>query len=170
VATDVLLDVTLRTPVLSFPDILWQDPIASAKFRRCAVRQATRVRDGDYERLLAVRTRLREFEHWSAEQAVTHGLTANQHQLLLAVRGHPGSAAPTIGEVAAYLMVRHNTAVELVDRAQELGLLARQRDTHDHRVVRLSLTRAGQARIAALSEAHLEELTRLAAMIEELHG
>jgi DNA-binding MarR family transcriptional regulator len=132
------------------------------------VPKATQVRDGDYERLLAVRTRMREFEHWSAQQASEHGLTANQHQLLLAVRGHAGPAAPTIGEVAGYLMVRHNTAVELVDRTQELGLLARQRDAHDHRVVRLTLTGAGHARIAALSAAHLEELTRLASMIDAL--
>jgi DNA-binding MarR family transcriptional regulator len=132
------------------------------------VPKATRLSDADYVRLLTLRTELRRFEHWSAERAAEHGLTASQHQLLLAVRGHDGATPPTIGEVAAYLMVRHNTAVELVDRTQELGLLRRHRDGADHRVVRLSLTRAGNARLAALSGAHLEELSRLARLIAEL--
>ena len=71
----------------------------------------------DYRRLLEVRTALRRFLHWSAEQAEAAGLTAAQHQLLLAVRGHPGDEAPTIGEVANHLLLRHHGAVQLVDRA-----------------------------------------------------
>lgn len=134
------------------------------------MREATPVRDGDYARLLAVRTRLREFEHWSAEQAAAQGLTASQHQLLLAVRGHPDPSGPTIGEAAQYLMVRHHTAVELVDRTQELGLLVRHRDAADHRVVRLSLTARGRRTLARLAAAHLEELARLAAMLDDLAG
>jgi DNA-binding MarR family transcriptional regulator len=134
------------------------------------VRKTTRLRDSDYARLLAVRTSLRRFEHWSATQAAEHGLTASQHQLLLAVRGHRGPLDPTVGDVAGYLMIRHNTAVELVDRTQELGLLERRRDATDHRVVRLALTAAGRERLAELSAAHLEELARVARMIERLVG
>ena len=126
------------------------------------------VSDEDYARLLTVRTRLREFEHWSAEQAATHGLTASQHQLMLAIRGHAGDAGPTIGDVAAYLMIRHNTAVELVNRAQELGLLERNRDSADHRVVRLTLTADAQNRLTALSETHIDELGRLTPLLESL--
>ncbi|MGH3262693.1 MAG: MarR family winged helix-turn-helix transcriptional regulator [Trebonia sp.] len=127
-----------------------------------------RVTNRDYARLLAVRTRLREFEHWSAEQATTCGLTASQHQLLLAVRGHHDPAGPTVGQVAEYLMIRHNTAVELVDRAQDLGLLDRTRDSADHRSVRLALTSEGLRRLEALSGAHIEELARLTPMVEDL--
>lgn len=130
--------------------------------------RTSRVSDRDYARLLALRTRLRKFEHWSAEQAATHGLTSSQHQLLLAIRGHAGEQGPTIGEVAEYLMIRHNTAVELVDRTQDLGLLERRRDGDDHRVVRLSLTADGAARIAALAGAHLEEISRVGFMIDAL--
>ena len=60
----------------------------------------TQISDHDYARLLAVRTGLRRFEHWSAEQAAEHGLTPSQHQLLLSVRGHDEAAGPTIGQVA----------------------------------------------------------------------
>lgn len=128
----------------------------------------TRITDADYARLLAVRTRLRTFEHWSADQAAAMGLTASQHQLLLAIRGHGGLEGPTIGEVADYLLVRHNTAVELVNRTQELGLIDRSRDDVDHRVVRLTLTDEGLSRLNALSAEHIEELARLATVVDEL--
>lgn len=134
---------------------------------RCGVR-VRHVTDRDYERLLAVRTRLRRFEHWSAERAAEQGLSASQHQLLLAIRGHPDPAGPTIGRAAEYLLIRHNTAVELVNRTQELGLLERTRDAGDHRVVRLLLTAEGRARLEQLSGAHIEELARLRTVIEDL--
>lgn len=130
----------------------------------------TRVTDADYARLLALRTRLRQFEHWSAEQAGALGLTGSQHQLLLAVRGHEEAAGPTIRQVAEYLLIRHNTAVELVDRAQELGLLERVRDATDHRAVRLRLTRTGHRRLSALAETHIEELARLAPVVDQIVG
>jgi DNA-binding MarR family transcriptional regulator len=127
-----------------------------------------RVTDADYTRLLRLRTQLRKFEHWSAEQAAAMGLTASQHQLLLAIRGDGGQDGPTIGDVADYLLVRHNTAVELVNRTQELGLIDRQRDSADHRVVRLTLTDEGRKRLNALSADHFEELARLAVVVDEL--
>jgi DNA-binding MarR family transcriptional regulator len=102
--------------------------------------------DDDYARLLAFRTRLREFQRWSQESAAALGLTAAQHQLLLAVRGHPGPQPPTMGDLASHLLVRHHTAVGLVDRAQALGLVTRLTDEGDHRVVRLALTGTAGAR------------------------
>jgi DNA-binding MarR family transcriptional regulator len=118
--------------------------------------------DAAYQRLLALRTGLRHFEAWSAHQARAAGLTPAQHQLLLAVRGHPGDEGPTIGEVADYLLLRHHSAVGLVDRAEEAGLVVRERSDRDHRVVRLRLSELGAARLEALSALHLEELDRLA--------
>ena len=128
----------------------------------------TRVTDADYTRLLRLRTQLRKFEHWSAEQAAAMGLTSSQHQLLLAIRGDGGQDGPTIGDVADYLLVRHNTAVELINRTQELGLIDRRRDSADHRVVRLTLTDEGRQRLNALSADHIEELARLAEVVDEL--
>ena len=118
--------------------------------------------DAAYQRLLALRTGLRRFERWSAEQAESAGLTPMQHQLLLAIRGHPGPEAPTIGEAAEYLLLRHHSAVGLVDRAEAAGLVERQRDATDHRVVRLRLTARGTECLEALSALHLGELDRLA--------
>jgi DNA-binding MarR family transcriptional regulator len=126
----------------------------------------------DYRNLLEFRCALRRFDSWSAEQAREAGLTPAQHQLLLAVKGHPGSRGPTISQVAEYLNTRHHSAVGLIDRAEEAGLLARCRDDQDARLVRLQLTTLGQDRVASLSELHLAELTRLAPVLDHLlpHG
>jgi DNA-binding MarR family transcriptional regulator len=121
-----------------------------------------RLTDADYEDLLALRTGLRRFLRWSEQQAEEAGLTPAQHQLLLAIRGHSDPGGPTIGEVADYLLLRHHSAVGLIDRADAAGLVERVRDPEDHRLVRLQLTATGTKRLEALSAHDLEELQRLA--------
>ncbi len=120
-----------------------------------------RLRDADYEDLLILRTGLRRFLRWSEQQAEAAGLTPAQHQLLLAIRGHSDPRGPAVGEVADYLLLRHHSAVGLIDRADSAGLVTRVRDPEDHRVVRLQLTPEGRQRLETLSAAHLEELERL---------
>jgi DNA-binding MarR family transcriptional regulator len=124
--------------------------------------------DADYQRLLGLRTGLRRFLRWSDDQAAAAGLTPAQHQLLLAVRGHEDPQGPTIGEVAAYLLLRHHSAVGLVDRAVKAGLMVRHEDGNDRRVVRLRLTALGNNLLTLLTAAHLEELERLAQGMREL--
>ncbi len=118
--------------------------------------------DEVYGELLAIRTGLRRFLHWSEQQAAAAGLTAAQHQLLLAIRGHDDPRGPTIGDLAGHLLLRHNSTVGLIDRADAAGLVIRERDPEDHRVVRLHLSAEGARRLEALSAAHLQELQRLA--------
>ena len=121
-----------------------------------------------YARLLALRTGLRRFQHWSEQQARAQGLTPAQHQLMLAVRGHGDARGPTIGDVAEYLLLQHHSAVGLVDRAVEAGLVRRVRTDPDHRVVRLALTADGARRLERLSAQHLEEIERLAPLLRGL--
>jgi DNA-binding MarR family transcriptional regulator len=115
----------------------------------------------DYERLLAFRTGLRRFLAWSGQQAEAAGITPAQHQLLLAIRGHPDPRGPTIGDIAGHLLVRHHSAVELIDRAVAAGLVKRRQDSDDSRAVRVSLTSLGGKRLERLTSSHLEELNRL---------
>jgi DNA-binding MarR family transcriptional regulator len=124
--------------------------------------------DADYRRLLQFRISLRRFLHWSEEQAERAGLTPAQHQLLLAIRGHDGGQGPTIGDVAGYLLLRHHSAVGLIDRAERAGLVQRQEDSGDRRVVRLRLTPQGESLLQQLTSLHLEEIQRLAPRIQEL--
>ena len=88
-------------------------------------------------------------------------MTPTQHQLLLAIRGFKGSNGPTIGDVAESLLIRHHSAVELVDRSETAGLIQRRGDADDHRVVRLTLTRSGASKLEKISKANLGELGRL---------
>ena len=124
--------------------------------------------DEEYRRLLEFRTGLRKFLHWSEQQAQAAGLTPAQHQLLLAIRGHADPRGPTIGDVAAYLLLRHHSAVGLVDRAAAAGVVERVPDAERASVVRLRLTERGAAQLAALSELHLEELAHLAPTMHAL--
>lgn len=117
--------------------------------------------DSDYARLLSFRHDLRRFLHWSEDQARAAGLTPGQHQLLLAIKGHPGGGDPTIGELADYLVLQHHSVVGLVDRAEKAALVKRSRDAEDHRVVRLQLAPKGRELIERLSAAHLQELLQL---------
>jgi DNA-binding MarR family transcriptional regulator len=129
---------------------------------------ARQLSSADYEQLLRFRTGLRRFLRWSEEEAAAVGLTPAQHQLLLAIRGHADATAPTIGDVADALLVRHHSAVGLVDRAEAAGLVRRRVDRDDARVVRLALTPAGARRLAHLTTAHLEELAVLASTLRPL--
>jgi DNA-binding MarR family transcriptional regulator len=122
----------------------------------------------DFQHLLAFRVSLRQFQHWSETQARSVGLTQVQHQLLVAIKGHPGSLPPTIGDLAAYLLLRHHSTVELVDRAEVAGLVRRMPDQDDARVVRVTLTAKGNRLVIQLTKAHLAELRKLAVTLNEL--
>jgi DNA-binding MarR family transcriptional regulator len=139
---------------------------------------ASTLGDTEYTQLLEFRDGIRRFLHWSEGQARSVGLTAAQHQLLLAIRGHrepadddghaPSFRPPTIGDVAGHLLLRHHSAVELVGRALAAGLIEKIADEADHRLVRLQLSEDGDRRLAALSRQHVEELRRLAPRLESL--
>jgi DNA-binding MarR family transcriptional regulator len=105
---------------------------------------------------------------WSEDQAQAAGLTSAQHQLLLAIRGHPGVSSPTIGEIADYLVLRHHSAGELIDRAEAAGLVMRTPDPINATQVRVSLTATGTARLNRLAETHLAELAHLAPTMRTL--
>ena len=122
----------------------------------------------DFERLLEFRVALRRFQRWSEDQAQAEGITHVQHQLLVAVKGHPGDLPPTIGELAGYLLLRPHSTVELVDRAAAAGLVERARDPHDGRVVRVGLTEAGDRILQELTPAHLARLNELAVVLDDL--
>jgi DNA-binding MarR family transcriptional regulator len=129
------------------------------------------VSDGsepDYQALLAFRTALRRFNRWSESQARSVGLTHAQHQLLLAIKGHPDERGPTIGDVASYLLLRHHSAVELINRAQAAGFVERVRDADDARVVRMRLTERGVQCIRQLTQLHVDELQQLAPLLRHV--
>jgi len=134
------------------------------------VREVHQLTSKDYENLLAFRTSLRRFQRWSQTQARAAGLTPAQHQLLLAVKGHRGEQGPTVGDLASYLLLRHHSTVELIDRAETAGYVERWADSDDGRITRVRLTPDGEKRLNQLAPAHLDELHRLAPILGQLAG
>jgi len=122
----------------------------------------------DFEKLLEFRVALRRFQRWSEDQAQAEGLTHVQHQLLVAIKGHPGNKPPAVGDLAGYLLLRPHSTVELVDRAEAAGLVERMPDADDGRVVRVRLTGEGDRIVRELTRAHLDRLHDLAAVLDEL--
>jgi DNA-binding MarR family transcriptional regulator len=127
----------------------------------------------DYEALAELRYLLRIFLRFSEEEAHKAGLTPQQQQALLAIKGFPGgSQRATIGELAERLQVRHHSAVGLVDRLVSQGLVDRIQDGADRRQVFVALTPSGEERLQDLSESHRDELSRIGhdirAMLERL--
>lgn len=110
-----------------------------------------------------MRDQLRRFLHGSETAARAAGLTPAQHQLLLAVRGHSTTELPTISDIAEHLQLRHHSAVELIDRAENAGLVERIADATDHRVVRVGLREAARVALDDLTAYHVVELRVLAA-------
>ena len=127
-----------------------------------------KVTKQEYETLAALRYALRRFVHFSEDAAQHAGLTPQQHQALLAIKGFPGRDQVTVGELAERLQVRHHSAVGLADRLVAERLVIRAGDEADRRRVYLKLTSRGEALLERLSAAHKEQLRRLRPELKEL--
>lgn len=122
----------------------------------------------DYERLAQWRHLLRRFLVFSETQALRGGLTARQHQALLAIKGFGGRAPVTTGDLAEYLVIRPHSAVGLVDRLVRKGLVRRRVAAEDRRQVLLELTARAELVITRLAASHREELATLAPLLQRL--
>src|ERR1700733_7197953 len=97
----------------------------------------------DYQALSRFRYRLRIFLAFSNANAHNVGLTSQQYQALLTIRGFSGQRPMFVGELARFLLVKHHSAVELVHRMAKLGLLQKTVDANDNRRVLVTLTKKG---------------------------
>jgi len=112
----------------------------------------------DYQALSEFRYVLRQFLAFSGDAAREVGLTAQQHQALLAIKGLAAPDGASVGDIARFLLIRHHTAVELVDRMAKLKLIGREGDPQDARRVLVRLTAKGEQKLRSLSRIHLDEL------------
>lgn len=126
------------------------------------------LRKADYEVIAAFRYALRSFLRFSEDAARAHGLTPQQHQLLLAIKGLPGRERATVGELAERLKLRPHSVLGEVNRAVAAGLVSREADPTDGRIVEVTLTAVGERTLAALTAAHRTELERMHDAFEQL--
>jgi DNA-binding MarR family transcriptional regulator len=116
----------------------------------------------EYRALADFRYQIRRFLHFSEQAAGNEGLEPQQHQMMLAIRGLETAEAPTVGQLAAYMLVRHHSAVGLIDRLEKRGLAERERSTDDRRRARVTLTNEGAAVLERLAGGHRAEMANLA--------
>jgi DNA-binding MarR family transcriptional regulator len=124
-----------------------------------------KVSSSDYRALGAFRYEIRKFLAFSEQAARDAGIQPQQHQLLLAVRGLPEGARPTIRTIAERLCVKHHTAVALIDALEGQAFLKRDRSSKDRREVLLVLTTKGDALLQRLSALHRQQLRNVGPMM-----
>jgi DNA-binding MarR family transcriptional regulator len=107
------------------------------------------------------RAALRDFMSASKEILRKHEVTSMQYQTLLAIRVGDEPEGISMNGLAAYLGVRHNSAVGLINRLEAHGLVVRARSQRDRRVAHLRLTEEGENTLEVLAEAHNQELNRI---------
>jgi DNA-binding MarR family transcriptional regulator len=122
----------------------------------------------DYRALSQFRFQIRRFLHFSEEAARREGLEPQQHQMLLALQALDDEAeGPTVGRLAELLVLRHHSAVGLLDRLEARGLAVRTRGDGDRRQVRIRLTELGAETLRRLSRLHQEELRNTGPLLVE---
>lgn len=124
-----------------------------------------RVSKSEIETLAQFRYALRQFLRFSERASREAGISPQQHQLLLTIKGMHGRTWANVAEIAERLQVSHHAAVALVTRAQNLRLVKRTQGKEDRRTVQVSLTAKGEDLIERLSELHHEELSRLSQIL-----
>ena len=119
----------------------------------------------DYAQLASFRQALRAFLRFSESAAARVGLTSQHYQAMLVLRACPDDARVTINDLARQLLLKHNSAVGLVDRLVEENLVTREASSADRREVHLQLTRRGRQVLAKLAAMHRAELQRVGPLL-----
>jgi DNA-binding MarR family transcriptional regulator len=126
------------------------------------------ISKSEYEVLAEFRYTLRRFMRFSENVVENVGLTPQQHQALLAIKGFPGRERITVGELAERLQIKHNSAVGLVNRLEAENLIDRSPALNDRRQVFISLSNHGLSILERLSNTHRDELQRLSPQLRML--
>lgn len=123
---------------------------------------APHVSPDELGRLASFRALLRQFESFSEQASAALGLTSVQYQALLAIETQQDDVPLTLKLLAQQLMIKHNSAVGLVDRIEHLGLAVRKHSESDRRSVVVALTPRGRRAINRLAVKHQRELQWIA--------
>lgn len=125
------------------------------------------LNDAEYAALAEFRYALRQFLAFSERGSSELGLTPQQHQALLAIRG-ASKVAVNVGYVAERLSLKPHSATGLINRLQGVGLITRHPSPEDGRQALLRLTPKARALLRKLSETNRDEIVRIRPLLNEL--
>ena len=111
---------------------------------------------------------MREFLAFSEEAAHEHGITAQQHQALLAIRAHAGPEPISVGELADCLMIKSHSAVGLVSRLEERDLVVRREAHGDRRKAYLELRPRGAEILETISLRNAQKIDRSSEFLQKV--
>jgi DNA-binding MarR family transcriptional regulator len=120
-----------------------------------------------YAQAAAFRAALRRFLRTSENAARAAGITPRQHLLLLQIAGCENGTS-TVSGLVDKLALTQSAVTELVQRAEHAGLVQRAASADDGRVVHLSLTREGEAKLAQVHDALGRERAELRRVVDAL--
>jgi DNA-binding MarR family transcriptional regulator len=129
---------------------------------------AKRPSQKDYVEAAELREALRTFQHRSDEIATAHGLTARTYQLLLMIKtARDGSGRIGLTELEERLKLGKSTVTELVLRSERRGLVRRSLDPDRRRGIQITLTPAGERRLASAVAELGDERRRLVRVLSK---
>ena len=111
--------------------------------------------------LAEFRFQMRKFLNFSEMASERCGIPAQQYQLMQVIAAMPEDQQASITYLSERMILRHNSTVELVDRAERAGLVRRENDPKDMRRSLVQLTAQGQEIVERLVAEHLRELSPL---------
>jgi DNA-binding MarR family transcriptional regulator len=121
-----------------------------------------------FERIAFFRHALRRFLRFSEKAIRKYGVTPQQYQLILAIKGFPERDYATVGELAEQLQRNHHSVVELINRTERLGLVKRRPSSVDRRQVFVALRARGEHLLQKLVEEHRTEYRYLHSSLTKL--
>jgi len=127
------------------------------------------VAGNPYAKAAEFRAALRRFLRTSEDAARAAGMTPQQHLLLLQIAGSPDGTA-TVSGLVEKLALTQSAVTELVQRAEQAGLVRRSASVVDGRVAHLSLTKDGETRLAKVHGVLGRERADLRRVIDRLDG
>ncbi len=132
------------------------------------IKNKKRLNKTDFESLSDFRYAVRQFLKFSEAAAKAAGLSSQQHQALLAIKGFPGRERITNGELAERLQIKHHSAVGLINRLESQNLVCREKSSNDRREVYVTLTGRGEELLEQLTAAHHKELQHIAPQLKDI--
>ena len=132
--------------------------VSTCIVRRYSLSMRRKVRDSEYAALAELRYCIRQFVQGSDQAALSAGIEPQQYQMLLAIRGLSNPDEASIGRLAERMLLRHHSAVGLIDRLESQGFVRRTRSRTDLRRVRVSLLPRGKRVLEDIVSQRLDEL------------